>query len=272
MATNKPRAAITAAVSDTHIGGMTALSLHEWALDGASGEQAVYRATLAQDWIYANWLEYWGYVRSKLRGHKRLVVFHLGDIIDGVHHQTPQALPNIQDQIDMAAEMLTQVANMADRLYILRGTGAHGGENGRAEHIVAQRIGADACEHELIVNVGGVNFDLAHHGRASNSLWSSSAAKVAAAAQLVAAREGGRPFPDYVLRGHSHIVDDSGEKVPGTRAIFLPSWQLRTAYGYMVAPGAISDIGGLVFDERGAVDFSRARYTAAPGQRMVVNA
>jgi hypothetical protein len=93
---------------------------------------------------------------------------------------------------------------------------------------------------------------------------------MATEAQINALRKG-KPVPRYVLRGHNHLIDDSGDKVEGTRAIAMPSWQLKTAFGHRVAPGSRSDIGGLIMLPDGSLDLSRMRYKAAPDEGGVIH-
>ena len=72
---------------------------------------------------------------------------------------------------------------------------------------------------------------------------------------------------DYVWRGHKHNIDDSGDRLEGTRVICIPSWQLKTEFGHRVVPNRTrSDIGGYIVDG-GLVDNSRSRYKGQPDQR-----
>jgi hypothetical protein len=88
--------------------------------------------------------------------------------------------------------------------------------------------------------------------------------------------ERGLKPPQLVLRGHAHRIDDSGHKLPNTRALVLPCWQLRTAFGYKVAANNTrADIGGAIFtieNGRYSFDDSRLRYMAAPGQQRIIKA
>ena len=79
----------------------------------------------------------------------------------------------------------------------------------------------------------------------------------------------GKVLPDFVIRGHRHIIDDSGLKIPGMRAISLPSWQLRTSYGHRVSPTVRSDIGGLIFVD-GVLDDSKMRYKGQPDEMRII--
>jgi hypothetical protein len=261
---------IVSVISDTHLGSTCALMLPEWTND----DKQTIKASLPQMWLLECWNEYWNYVKALcgIRGKSRkarLVVIHLGDIVEGNHHGSSQLMPNLEDQESMAEEMLRPLAAMADGgFYCARGTEAHAGDAAQSEVRICKEIGARACEWTLLLDVDGVLFDCAHHGRSGNRPWTSSAAGLAAEVALDAATHG-QPIPNYVLRGHTHTYDDGGLKVTGIRAITVPSWQLHTAYGYKVAGNRRSDIGGMVFSD-GIPDFSRIRYMAAPGQKRII--
>jgi hypothetical protein len=256
---------ILAVVGDSHIGSTTALSLPKFVTD--EGQEIT--ASRAQEWLYANWLDYWEYVRglAGIRGkhrRNRLVVVHMGDVVDGIHHGSTQILPNLEDQETMACEILRPLAAAADGgFFQIRGTEAHAGAGAQSEVRVSREIGARACEWELDLCIDGVLQNFAHHGRAGARPWTSGASGQAGEIALERALAG-EPIPRLVWRAHRHSVDDSGQRVPGCRVIVTPAWQLKTAFAHKVAAGRRSDIGGMVAQGE-AVDFSHSRYQAAPG-------
>jgi hypothetical protein len=66
------------------------------------------------------------------------------------------------------------------------------------------------------------------------------------------------------------VIDDSGNKLPGTRAISLPSWQLKTSFGWRAAGNTVrSDIGGYIVVD-GLLDDSKSRYKGQPDQRKII--
>jgi hypothetical protein len=270
---------VTAIISDTHIGGFTGLSLPKWEITGNYGEGIPIEASPAQLWIYNNFLDFWRYVallaevKGKYRKH-RIICLHLGDIVDGNHHNSIQQLPNPDDQIDMAAHIMTNIASLADGgVYGCMGTEpTHAGSNGAHERTVAQWAGFKLYAPELQLNIDGVEVLAFHHGAASRNQWTSRAAGMAARMKLECL-DSQLPQPRYVFAGHNHIIDDSGEKVPGTRAVSCPAWQLKTGFGYRAAAGIRSDIGGIIILPDGSLDFSKSRYRAdAPGQRRSMKA
>lgn len=267
---------VTAIIGDTHIGSHTALSLPSWTCLGKNDEEVEYQASIAQTWILEQWSDYWNYIKhlagviGPYRKH-RIVVVHVGDVVDGVHHNTIQSMQNQDDQISMACEIMKSIANLADGgLFMTVGTEVHAGPNGSYEYRVAKEVGAKRIDQSLSLTIDDTNILAYHHGRAGKRPWGSTSASIAAEARLDAQENDEKP-PRYVFTGHHHTIDDSGEKDPITRAISLPAWQLRTAFGYRVAANKKrSDIGGVIMLPDGTLDWSRARYKAAPGQRKEI--
>jgi hypothetical protein len=176
------------------------------------------------------------------------VIFHLGDIIDGLHHNTPQVMNEVNDQIEAACNLLRPIIHLADESYLTYGTGAHNG--GAAEHeiTIGNELGMKHGYDFGPLDIDGLIFDITHHGRAGRKDWSSLAASLASEVALDYVRYGLMP-PRYILRAHNHIIDDSGCKLPYTRAFSLPSWQLKTDFAYRVAANRKwVDVGGMIFD------------------------
>jgi hypothetical protein len=260
---------IIVCITDTHVGSTVGLAPPKFTIHtGRKNETQQVEYNQTQKWLHACWLDFWDYafslagVRGKTRKH-RLIILHAGDVIDSNHHNSPQLIQEEGDQIEAACNLLRPYTSKADATYLTYGTGAHNG--GTAEHEIS--IGRElGIRHgwEFSLNCDGVTIDVAHHGRASRRDWTSAAAGVGAevAADYMAR---GLPPPAYVIRGHCHILDDSGAKLPYTRAIMLPAWQTRTAFGYRVAANKKrSDIGGLIIDTTDPCNpnFSKARYKA----------
>jgi hypothetical protein len=264
---------IIAIVSDTHVGSSTAIAPPRFTVhSGRAGEKQTTLYNAYQKWLFACWIDYWEYVRSlagivgKTRKN-RLVIFHLGDAVDGKHHRSVQTMEEIQDQLEAVCNLLRPLANMADGgMYLTYGTGAHNGGCAEMETTIGNELGIHH-DWEYSLDVDGLTFDLTHHGRAGRRDWTSSAAGLAVEVATDYISAGVKP-PRYVLRGHNHKIDDSGQKLDYIRAISLPSWQLRTAYGHQVAANQRrSDIGGLILDtgDPDNPNFSRMRYQAPGG-------
>jgi hypothetical protein len=136
---------------------------------------------------------------------------------------------------------LEPIEHKANEFWFIRGTEAHTGESGADEKNVAKELG---CEKkylwELLAEWGGKIFNIAHHvgGRIEGVV----------TACREDAQDMGEPMPNYVIRAHRHIVDDTGIKFPNCRGLVVPAWQLRTGFGYRVASKRLAHIGMTIVD------------------------
>ena len=260
---------ILVVLSDTHIGSSTAVSPLRYTIHSRSKNEAQpTEANKLQKWLYANWIDFYDYVKSKARKH-RIIVAHLGDVIDYNHHGSTQLVQEIGDQVVMAKELLMPYREIADKFIGILGSAVHAGTDHATEVALYQELKADYIEQQMTVDIDGVRVDLAHHGRAGFRPWTSSAASLASEIMLDYAQSG-LPLPHYIFRGHLHTMDDSGSKFENTRLIQCPSWQLRTTYANRVAGNTRrSDIGGILLND-GKLDLSKARYKGQPDGRKVV--
>lgn len=260
---------ITVVLGDTHIGSDVGLGLLKWVISGATPEEdKPYEASIVTKWLNQKWISAWDYIKTlasikgKYRKH-RIVTIVGGDIVEGQHHLNNQCLTNPADQISLASEIFTQVANLSDGgVFAVRGTPAHAGTTYEYERQVVQNCGFKQYENELHLDIDGLIVWSYHHGRAGARPWSSSAVSVAVESRLYAQAIGQAP-PDYVFTGHHHRIDDSGIKSP-TRAITCPSWQLRTTYGNKVASNSLNDIGLMIVRPDRSLDTTWARCEAVP--------
>ena len=130
-------------------------------------------------------------------------------------------------------------------------------------------LGATEFGQTLTLSVDGIIHDFAHHGRTGSRPWTSGASNLATEV-VVDYATSKLPLPNYIWRGHRHVVDDSGNRIPGSRAISLPSWQLKTSFGWRTAGNtARSDIGGYIVVD-GLLDESKSRYRGQPDQRRII--
>ena len=261
---------VLAIVSDTHVGSSTALAPLEFSVHNRSDfETQVTQANKLQRWLYECWTDYWNHV-FKLAKKKRLIVVHVGDLVDGVHHNSLQVMNEVEDQAEAFIDLMLPILKRADEFYGVLGTGpSHAGMDNSTEAMLYKELGAVEFGQTLTLNIDGVLHDFAHHGRAGRRPWTSSAANLATEVIMDYAQSG-LPLPNYIWRGHNHVIDDSGSKLPGTRSISLPSWQLKTSFGYRVSANTVrSDIGGYIVVD-GLLDDSKVRYRGQPDQRRII--
>jgi hypothetical protein len=259
--------AIIAVISDLHIGSSVALCPPKFEIhSGRADETQVVEATKAQMWLWASWCDYWRYVwqLASEGGEKkkhRIIVICLGDVIEGNHHASNQNIPEIQDQVAVAMQILQPVKDMSDAFFGVMGTEAHAGTNNDTEHGIYRTLEATEYDYQLTLNIDGVLIDAAHH----------SAAPGINPLMRILADYPASSRPNYILRGHRHVIVDTGANHPDTRMITCPSWQLKTSYGWRVDQRRRADIGGLIIN-RGIMDMSRSRYQAQPDERRIINA
>ena len=257
-------------LSDSHVGSSTAVSPLRYTVHNRSSYEAqVTQANRLQKWLYECWTDYWDYV-FKLAKKKRLIVVHCGDLIDGLHHGSLQVMNEVQDQVEAFEELMLPVLAKADGFYGVLGTGpSHAGMDNSIEAQIYRDLGAIEFGQTLTLSVDGYIHTFFHHGRAGGRPWTSSSAGLAAEVMLDFA-QAGLPLPNFVWSGHTHRSDDSGSKFRDTRAISLPSWQLKTSFAHRVsAATARSDIGGYIVVD-GVLDDSRSRYHGQPDQRRII--
>ncbi len=262
-------------IGDTHIGSSTAIAPPKFTIHNNDPKEIqVVQHNRLQEWLWSNWIDFWDYVKvlAGVRGRRRInriVTVHLGDVIDGNHHGSKQIIQDVNDQYLVALDVLRPIFDMADVSFGILGTEAHAGPSCENEVAIYRELGVQEYGQLLNLEIDGKLHDLAHHGRVGGRSWTSSAAAIAVEVCMDCGHQG-IPFPDYIWRAHSHIIDDSGLKVPGTRAITIPSWQLKTAFGNRVASNKPrSDIGGFIING-GVLDDSRSRYKAQPDGRKVI--
>lgn len=237
-----------------------------------------YRANAGQLEIWRVWTHFWDEVK-RLRGAGRkrrtLYVIINGEIIDGDHHNTTQLITrNCVTQLGIAILAFEPVFNLKpDHIFMIRGTPAHSGENGQWDEAFARDIRAEKDQlsgtHSwwwLPLEVEGILFDIAHHGRSGYRPWTVHNAPNMLAAQIMMdyAAKGDR-IPDLALRGHVHKALDSWDNYP-VRVLNNPSWQFSTGYGQRIAPGEILPIGGNIILIDGA-DYEVKKIHFRPKRR-----
>ena len=257
-------------LADTHIGSSTAVSPLHYTIHSRSKNEATNQdANLLQRWLFQNWMDLFNYVNEKRRKH-RIIVAHLGDVIDYNHHGSTQLVQEVDDQVEMAKTLLAPYREIADKFIGILGTSVHAGTDHATESALYKALKADYIEQQMTIDIDGVLVDLAHHGRAGFRPWTSSASSLASEIMLDYAQSN-LPLPNYIFRGHLHTFDDSGSKFENTRLIQCPSWQLRTTYANRVAGNTRrSDIGAVLLND-GKLDLSKSRYKGQPDGRKIVS-
>ena len=249
-------------VGDTHCGSTVGLCPPEGLeLD----DEGLYLPSKAQNWLWNNWEEAWGKVKSVKRKNRKAKL-HLilnGDLIDGDHHRTTQIATGLTGvHMRCAMESLrVPLALKPNTIHVLRGTPSHVGRAGGSEEGIARALKAASwpvvgdpdtgmkSSYSRVIQVGNTRFDIKHHGRMGRRAHTKGPYMRWFAQDIFFNHmmDGDDP-PDVAIRSHFHQFADSGRihKIK-TRAVALPAWQLATEYVHRVAE-SLADIGLVWFE------------------------
>lgn len=256
--------------SDTHIGSHAGLCPPGGIRLDNGGVQG---QSLLQEYTWRCWEHFWNeYVPRTTRGisAKNITVVANGDVIDGNHHQAVDLVPNVMTQERAAVEILRPIAKKY-RMFMVRGTEAHGGKSDQNTESIARQLGCELDESgnnsvwQLWLEVDGVVFQFAHHiGTTSSAAYETSAPMREMVAGLVENAQWDQPIPDVFVRSHRHryipvSIPRSGDR--DFQIIVTPAWQLRTPNVERIDRMRLPQIGGVVFIvEDGVCQIKRKIY------------
>lgn len=252
--TNTKKAIVV--VSDMHVGSYSGLC-PPGGLQLDSG--GMLGQTKLQEYSWQCWQHYWDeWVPAQTKGiaRKNITVVINGDVIDGNHHQAVDLVPNVMTQERAAVDILKPIADKY-RMFMVRGTEAHGGRSDQNTESIARHLNCEVdtvgnnSVWQLWLDVDGVLFQFAHHiGTTSSAAYETSAPMRELVAGLVEAAQWGQQLPDVFVRSHRHryntvsipSVDDKDIQL-----VVTPAWQMRTPHVERIDRMRLPHIGGVVF-------------------------
>ena len=216
-------------------------------LDGGGA----YKPSRYQKFIWHLWDQFWNKWVPEVVGDRKFCVVVNGDIIDGTHHNTvTQISHNLADQLYIAKQVLSPIVKRAEgRVYVVRGTEAHGGRSGQEEDKLCEMLGIGPSQFSLWLNIGGKILHFAHHIGSANTLQTepSGLIRELSSTMIQAARWRGL-LPDCIVRSHRHTnIEIRLQTSRGPSVAFCTAgWQLKTPFTYKIALAktAIPQIGG----------------------------
>ena len=275
---------IVAVISDIHSNSKVAVCPPAVTYSGGT-----WRANKAQHFLWGNFKNYWQEVikrRGKGRKKKTLIVVINGEITDGDHHGTTEIIAprNANDRLTIAlATLQPMLEARPDEVYITAGTEAHAGAGSQEDETAAMflalhsEIGAvpnsETGRHiwnHLLLEAGGVLFDIAHHGRTGNLPWTGPNAVLSAVVQMeLYYHRRGAKLPQVAIRSHKHSAWDTYDNAP-IRGLTTCGWQYPTQFVNGLAPGKFPDVGGLIFEcENGGYEVCKKIYKPLPRKPMI---
>ena len=237
-----------AIVGDLHVGSDQGLLPPGFKLDGGQ------KVGLSdwQKWLWRCWNDYWHYVDQLAAGGPFAVVVN-GDIVDGRHHNTLDLITgNKSWQQKVCMEVLKPRLSKASKVWFVRGTPAHTGQQSEDEELVARDCGGIRCKstgrhtHQAVyLQLGNERIHIAHHiaYSGSHAYKSSPAMRLMASAFAWAGETGNKP-PTIMVRSHAH--DYIEVKRSRCRVVVCPCWQGKTGWAWMKDTISTPTIGGLV--------------------------
>lgn len=238
-------------IGDTHTNSTVALCPPKINLD----DGGTYHASRFQRWLLEGFQDFTSWAKDMSEGYRRTVDLN-GDMgeLDTKRRSNQLITPNKATILGMVIEVLSPLVDIADSVFVKRGTPAHTGKSGWLEEAIGKDFGAvqskkDVYSHwHLRLLADKVRIDSAHHAAMPSLPWTekNAANKIAAVAAWRYAIDMKQPLPHLMFRSHNHRWSDSFDNYP-IRAICLPCWSLLTEYGYRIgAENGVADIGGAV--------------------------
>lgn len=234
-------------VSDWHVGSLLGLCPSIFHRELGS----THRPGKAVRTLWRSWLQFWNIIAAKKQELNAVVyAFAVGDLGDVNKYSSTQLIStNKKDVLAAMIDAALPMAEVADHVFIIRGTESHTGGNGELEELLARDLTnsvhceeADSASWWVVkARLGGVLFEVTHHPPTSSYRpWTLDQA-VSRAASIVAARyfdsDAVKEMPDVCVWAHAHTRGAQGKGMGGVWGFFLPPWQLRTSFSYRLGAG-----------------------------------
>lgn len=168
-----------------------------------------------------------------------------------IHNSSPEVVGYITQEVFAPVKRFRP-----SKVYVLRGTASHVGEEGDPEEAVGRMLKAEKdpttdtwTSQERYISAHGVLFHFTHHGRVGGKdhTQQSHAANMAADIEN-RWRRAGREVPDVAVRSHRHEPVDSGQSfMRKTRYVVLPPLQIKTGFAFKVAADNPPSFGAVFF-------------------------
>jgi len=215
-----------------------------------TSEGNVVHQNVAQQWLWYHWKEFQNWIIAKVDEEPYALVL-MGDLIEGIHHGGKGALPELEDHISMACDVLGPMADEADKTYVVLGTECH---THNCEHAIARAIGAEKAEDgngafkDLDLTVNETRCFFTHHAGVTSRVWTEggSIGLPLANMQMERVRAKYKVIPSVMVAGHCHRYKcfEDGSAL----GVTTPSWQMLTRHGHKVVSQAIPHVGGIILD------------------------
>jgi len=260
---------IIAGIADTHPNSSVGLCPPGQVRQTTEGPSPVILSR-AQEALWEAYCSYWRDIAALKKKHGATVICVLNG--DGVDDPEMARYGRISessaDAVIYAEACMKPAVEVAEQIFIVKGSRFHVGYAGSSEDLLARVIGAvpapgSPAWWSLRLEVEGVRFLFEHHppGRASMP-WTlpQLPARLSKILYDWHAEEGVAP-PDVAVFSHLHTLGDSGQ-VSRPRVVLTPGWQMRSEFLFKLgAASRFTPVGGIFFIvDSGSYEFGWRRY------------
>ncbi|MBU2177489.1 MAG: hypothetical protein KJ556_20545 [Gammaproteobacteria bacterium] len=265
---------LVALPADTHSGSTVSLCPEQWDLTDGN----CHYPNQAQRIINKQWDECWGLIndlrkpKSRREQRAKLIIVHVGDAVEGAHHDSTQVIPSrIDEQERMHCHLMkTKMRSVnfdkdkGDAIYYVAGTDVHVGEGARSEERIARDLEAvpyhkgfndddgKAVWHYLPMKIRGNLLDIQHEGpNIGTRAWTKENSLANTIKSLYFdCLETKQEIPRYFIRAHVHYnLQSTYEGRRGSiTGVILPAFQAATHYIARKSVQRPSDIGMVIIE------------------------
>lgn len=214
----------------------------------------------------------------------KVITVMMGDMIEMDAKKRTDALmsTSLVHLATFSADMLQSLAELSDKVFVLRGTEAHTGTDGQADQalamvlherlgdrVVKDAAGGDYAWRHLKLNIDGVRCDFAHHpiGGGMRPWTRRNGINALVASEAMYALENGEVQPDVIIRGHRHFADTTS-LYARPFGIQTPTFQWGNEYSDRLGlyNGHPSIGGGLLYCQDGKFTYEPVPFAPAGEQ------
>ncbi len=240
-------------ISDTHVNSTVALCPPEFV--GTEGNKIT--ANQPQLVLWKHWENLISIVDRLRREKWRIILIHLGDIAEFDEKQRSFQLMRIapNEITEMATKTLEPLVRLSDRQLFIKGTIAHTGKGGVGDADIAGSYenvipcGISPLHEFAKIEIEGVPFDLGHTSTMGALPWTRQTAAINLMNRVLHEYMLlGQRMPAIILRGHNHRWACTPPRAfRGRDAKLMPGWSLATEYINSKNPGAVGEIGAVIY-------------------------
>jgi hypothetical protein len=202
-----------------------------------------------------------------------LIVFFMGDVVHGDRKPEEVFASSLRTQCDTFIACVKPFTARASKVYFIRGTKYHIGEDGIIEDTLAQELGCFGLKSfmKMEVNVQGVRFMLQHKGpRPGSRRWTKgNSMRYFLNDRHIAATQRGTKASDIYLWAHNHEyrreaveAEYPGNNFHESKGYLLPAWCVANEFALAnVGHLELSDIGNIYFIVEDGVAKSYKQFT-----------